>query len=471
MQDPSKAERQILTVTQLNRLSRQLLETHLSLLWVEGEISNLARPASGHAYFTLKDQGAQIRCAMFKNRSQFLRIQPRDGMKVLVRGRVSIYEGRGDYQLIVEHMEDAGLGALQRAFEMLRNKLAQEGLFAQERKRPLPIPPKHLAVITSATGAALRDILAVFKRRHASLPITVIPVPVQGKEAPPAIVKAIAQANTYGQFDVILLARGGGSLEDLWAFNEEVVARAIATSKLPVITGVGHETDTTIADFVADLRAPTPSAAAEMLSPDAEDWFQSFIGYEILLREALQRIIRRHRERIAFTTKALRLAQPKMEQQSQRVDHLEYRLRSNIEQKLLRQQTQIQTKSDRLHRLHPARQLQAQQRQWQHFNARLVKASPLAFILQKQQACTQAQQRLTQQMLQQQKFGQQRLTAVMQLLHSLSPLQTLERGFAILTDESDKLVTNANQVKVGQTLRAQLKQGELQLTVIETALN
>src|SRR5690625_2927780 len=257
--------RDVLSVSQLNRRSKQILETHLPLVWVEGEVSNLSRPSSGHWYFTLKDDQAQVRCAMFRNRNQLVRFNPAQGQQLLLRARVSLYEGRGDYQLIVEHMEEAGFGALQRAFEELKTRLSQEGLFASERKRPLPTLPKHIGVITSPTGAAIRDILSVLKRRFPAVPVTVLPVPVQGKEAAPAIVSALDLANRSELFDVLILARGGGSLEDLWPFNEEAVARAIYASRTPVVSAVGHEVDFSIADFVADVRAPTPSAAAELV--------------------------------------------------------------------------------------------------------------------------------------------------------------------------------------------------------------
>src|SRR5690606_35272474 len=289
---PTGTEREILSVSQLNRRAKQLLETHLPLLWVEGELSNVSQPSSGHWYFTLKDDQAQVRCAMFRNRNMLVRFKPQQGQQVLVRARVSLYEGRGDYQLIAEHMEEAGTGALQRAFEALKAKLGAEGLFDEARKRPIPTLPRHIGVITSPTGAAIRDVLTVLERRFPSIPVTVIPVAVQGKESAPQIVRALELANRCGLFDVLLLTRGGGSLEDLWSFNEEAVARAVAASQLPVVCAVGHEVDFSIADFVADLRAPTPSAAAELMTPDGEDWLETFIGYEVMLEDAMERKLR-----------------------------------------------------------------------------------------------------------------------------------------------------------------------------------
>ncbi|HKL78459.1 MAG TPA: exodeoxyribonuclease VII large subunit, partial [Gammaproteobacteria bacterium] len=262
----------VYTVSRLNHEARGLLESGFPLLWIEGELSNLSRPSSGHMYFTLKDEQAQVRCAMFRGRNRLLRFKPADGTKVLIRAQVSLYVARGEFQLIVEHMEEAGEGALQRAFEELKRKLAAEGLFADELKRPLPTFPRQVGVITSATGAAVRDVLTTLRRRFPALPVVVYPVPVQGQAAAPAIAEALATANRRAECDVLILTRGGGSLEDLWSFNEPEVARAIRTSDLPVVVGVGHEVDVTIADFAADVRAPTPSAAAELVVPDAREW-------------------------------------------------------------------------------------------------------------------------------------------------------------------------------------------------------
>jgi exodeoxyribonuclease VII large subunit len=262
----------ILSVTELNRRARQLLEVHLATVWVRGEISNLSMPSSGHWYFTLKDDKAQIRCAMFRGNNALLRFKPEHGMQVIARGRVSLYEGRGDYQLIAENLQVDGAGNLQIAFEQLKAKLEDERLFDDDFKQELPTLPKHVGVITSPTGAAIRDILSIFKRRFPAIQISIFPVPVQGADAAPAIIKALQLANKHTGFDALILARGGGSLEDLWAFNEEAVARAVFASEIPVVSAIGHETDFTICDFVADIRAATPSAAAELLSPDIADY-------------------------------------------------------------------------------------------------------------------------------------------------------------------------------------------------------
>ena len=285
-----------LTVTQLNRQVKRLLESNFDFIWVEGELSNFARPASGHWYFSLKDADCQVRCAMFRNRNQRVRQVPANGEAVRLRARVSLYEGRGEFQLIVEHLEPAGAGALQLAYEALKEKLRSEGLFEAGRKRPLPSFPSRIGVITSPSGAAIRDILSVFRRRYPGLESDVLPVPVQGAEAAPAICRALELANQWHAagsryFDVLVVGRGGGSLEDLWAFNEESVARAIVASALPVVSAVGHEVDFTIADFVADARAATPSASAELLSPEALEWLAQFRALERQLARATQRRI------------------------------------------------------------------------------------------------------------------------------------------------------------------------------------
>ena len=264
--------RDIYSVSRLNREVRALIENNFPSVWVQGEISNLARPASGHIYFSLKDENAQVRCAMFRNSNRLLKFKPTDGMQVLVRASAGLYENRGDYQLIVDHMEEAGAGLLQRRFEELKTKLAQEGLFDTEHKQDIPSFPDRIGIITSPSGAAVRDVLSVLNRRFPGIPVLIYPIPVQGDDAPPQIVRMINKACQHNDCDVLILTRGGGSLEDLWAFNDERVARAVFDCQIPLVCGVGHEIDFTIADFVADVRAPTPSAAAELVSPDRLEW-------------------------------------------------------------------------------------------------------------------------------------------------------------------------------------------------------
>ena len=286
------------TVSELNRLTAELLAKHFLSILVEGEISNLSIPASGHYYFTLKDANAQVRCAMFRSHQRKQSVKPENGKHILVKAQVSLYEPRGDYQLIVESIEEAGDGALRRAFDALKLKLSEEGLFSLVHKKNLPTLPKTIGVITSPTGAAIRDILTVLRRRFAAVPVIIYPVAVQGDNAKYEISKAIVKANTLKQCDVLILARGGGSLEDLWAFNEEMVARAIYNSDIPIISGVGHETDVTIADFIADLRAATPSAAAEHATPDQHQWLIKFSEFENRLTNQLQRQVRQNQQKL-----------------------------------------------------------------------------------------------------------------------------------------------------------------------------
>jgi len=390
----------VLTVSQLNRKARQLLEMHLNPVWVEGELTNLAMPSSGHWYFSLKDATAQVRCAMFKPLNQRVGFKPKEGTLVRVRAKVSLYEGRGDYQLIVESLEDAGIGALQKAFEALKKKLAEEGLFSPEFKQPLPAYPTHIGVITSATGAAIHDILNVLKRRYPMATVIVLPVAVQGKGAAEEIASAITLANQTDAvtLEVLIVGRGGGSLEDLQAFNEEIVARAIFASEIPIVSAVGHETDFSIADFVADLRAPTPSAAAELITPHIGDMSRQ-------LEQRCQQCYRRIQEKLRESVQALQLLYSQLkhpgqniQEKIQHLDHLEIRLRQFIKSKLLQQQQQLQSLS--------------------------------------------------------------------QLLHGVSPLNTLHRGYAIVSDVNGHVVQDAAQVKIGDRVSARLKKGVLDCTVI-----
>ena len=398
-----EGNREVLTVTALNRLVRQLIEDGLGTLWVEGEISNLARPSSGHIYFSLKDENAQVRCAMFRQSTRRLGFEPDNGLKVLVRARVGLYEPRGEYQLVVEHMEPAGAGALRQRFEALKAKLAAEGLFDPERKRPLPQVPSRIGVITSPTGAALRDVLIALRRRLPAVEVLIYPTLVQGERAASEIVAALARASERKECDLLILTRGGGSLEDLWPFNEEIVARAIAASAIPVISGVGHETDFTIADFVADLRAPTPSQAAELAVPDR----MSFIGRLSSVGTSLERFLRR-------------------------------RLRD--EQRLL------DVLLHRLGRAHPGVIVRERQQRLDEIETRL------------QRAIRQAVQALA-----------TRAKLIERGLESLSPLATLQRGFAIVSRADDgTLVTRSDQLQAGAEIDVRLASGGFGATVSET---
>jgi len=445
LQLPTAPPRDVLSVTSLNRMAKSLLEGHFPNVLVEGEISNLAMPASGHWYFTLKDEGAQVRCAMFRNRNMGAGFRPRDGMQVLVRGRLSLYEGRGDYQLIAESVEEAGDGALRRRFEMLKQKLAAEGLFASERKRPVPEHVRHVGVITSATGAVIRDIISVLRRRFPAITITLLPVPVQGVEAPPAIVKAIGIANRRAAelgLDVLIVGRGGGSLEDLQAFNEESVARAIHGSGLPVVSAVGHETDFTIADFVADLRAPTPSAAAELLSPDQQEMLQTLEGFALVLRKLVGDRLQRDTRQLLWLTRQLKHPGRRLQEHAQALDILEGRL----------------LRATRHHLAHTVNALE-------RLRQRLSLHSPVTAIRQQLLRQEALRHRLQRAMLQSLQRQQASLAQLARSLDSVSPLQTLHRGYSITFDEHRQVVRSTAQLQAGQTLRTQLGAGAVLSTV------
>jgi exodeoxyribonuclease VII large subunit len=442
----------VLSVSQLNRLARQLLEDCFPMIRVEGEISNLSRPSSGHWYFTLKDSGAQVRCAMFRNRNIRLKFQPVEGGKVLVKGTLSLYEARGDYQLIAEDMQPAGEGLLAARFEQLKQKLQAEGLFDPARKKPLPPHPRHIAVVTSRTGAAIHDILTVLNRRSPGTRVTVLPVPVQGEQAPAAIARAIAVANTLvatgtQDFDVILAGRGGGSLEDLWAFNDERVARAIAASGLPVVSAVGHEVDFTMADFVADVRAPTPSAAAELLSADHRALHDHVTRMQQRLLKGWRQLAVQLAQRIHWQQKRLQAQHPgqRLRQHALRLDELELRLRQAAQRAVTDRQRHLHVLESHLQRHHPGQRLQQMQ-------------TRLAFCQKQLPALVGAQLRVQ----------RQRLQAAMQLLNSVSPLNTLERGYAIVTDTSQQVLRDAGSVAIGVKVRARLAHGELLCTVDDT---
>ena len=435
-----KPTRNIFTVSQLNSNVRKLLEAEFHLVWIEGELSNLTQPASGHIYFSLKDAKAQVSCAMFKGRKQFLRFNPENGQQVLIRARVSLYEARGNFQLIAEHMEEAGDGVLRRAFEELKAKLAAEGLFDEELKLPVPELPERIGVITSATGAAIRDVLSALKRRFPAIPVLVYPVTVQGDKAAPEIARALQLASERQDCDVLLLVRGGGSLEDLWAFNEEIVARAIVDCTIPVISGVGHEIDFTIADFAADVRAPTPSAAAELISPDQETYLQSFLWYQQRIQQLILSKIERHNERLSWLQKRLNQQHPLsyLQQQAQKLDELEQKL-------------------------HIACQylLKDKQHQTQNILGRLLSVSPKHIIVSGQQRTNELAHRLD---LATQSFfhnKKQQLAALSRTMHAISPLETLSRGYAIVTNDAGKNLTESSQVKTGDCIYTQLHRGKL----------
>lgn len=393
-------ERDVWTVSRLNREVRLLVESGLPALWLEGEVSNLSRPASGHVYFSLKDEAAQVRCALWRTAALRLAFTPRNGMQLLVRARVSVYEPRGEYQLIVEHAEEAGEGVLRRRFEELKARLRAEGLFDEAAKRPLPRLPRRIGIITSPTGAAVRDILHVLRRRFAAVPVVIYPVPVQGEGAAAKIAAALALASARAECDVLILARGGGSLEDLWSFNEEIVARAIRAATIPVISGVGHEIDFTIADFAADRRAPTPSGAAELAVPDAAEWLLRLNRDRGRLHNAMARKLALAAERLEWQRRRLAVAHPgqRLRQSGQRLDELQLRLQRAMTQRLAGLRAGFESAA--------------------------------------------------------------------RALNTVSPLATLERGYAIVSRPGDGAILRAaGEVTPGDTLAVRLAQGSLAATV------
>jgi len=446
---PTRTGRDVYTPARLNLETRTLLEKEFGLLWIEGELSNLARPSSGHLYFSLKDARAQVRCAMFRNRNRLLRFRPADGQQVLLRARVSLYEGRGEFQLIVESMEEAGHGALQRAFEALQGKLAAEGLFDDAHKQPLPALPHQVGVISSPSSAALRDVLHVLERRFRALPVIVYPATVQGTDAPASLRAALAAAVHRAECDVLLIVRGGGSLEDLWAFNDEGLVRDLHRCPIPIVSGVGHETDVTLTDFVADLRAPTPSAAAERASPDGEAWHLRLaeLGRRLVLRQ--RSALARHAERLGWLARHLQIHHPEqsLRERSQRIDEIEQRLRrgwqvqrQNSEQRLILARTALSmhTPAARLATLHGT------------------------------QASLDHRLRLAMRHLLDDR--DRLLGSTVRALDVVSPLATLGRGYAIVSDRDDRILRRAGDCAVGDRIEARLAEGRLQCRV-ETVID
>jgi exodeoxyribonuclease VII large subunit len=437
-------ERRVLSVSSLNREARRIVETGLGTVWVEGEISNLSRPSSGHLYWSLKDAEAQVRCAMFRLAARALSFEPENGQQVLVRARASLYEARGEYQLIVDYVEEAGVGALRRRFEELKRRLAAEGLFEAARKTALPKLPRRIGVITSPTGAALHDVLTALKRRFPLTSVLIYPTPVQGPGSADEIARTLALADRRADCDVLILTRGGGSLEDLWSFNEEVVARAIAAARLPVISGVGHEIDFTIADFVADLRAPTPSQAAELAVPDQREWLKRFAHLAQRIALCMQQRLGTERRHLAMLGHRLQRCSPSVQlrERAQRLDELEARLRRSIERR-------IETRKLRLARLATA----------------VAHASPAHRLTRARERWRTAHGDLRRGLLRQVERTQQRLKLASRALTSLSPLATLERGYAIVTDGKGKVLTDSVSVARGSVIDVRLSRGGLAATV------
>jgi exodeoxyribonuclease VII large subunit len=442
---PASQGRRIFTVSELTALVKAQLEAAFGDVWVEGEVSNLRCPPSGHLYFSLKDRAGQLRAVCFRSGGRRLKFVPADGRAVLARGRLTVYEPRGDYQLIVDYLEPVGLGALQAAFEQLKERLAAEGLFDATRKRPLPALPRRVGIVTSPTGAAIRDMLTVLARRFANLHVVINPVPVQGEGAAVRIAEAIDELNALGLADVIIVGRGGGSLEDLWAFNEEAVARAIARSKVPVISAVGHETDVTIADFVADLRAPTPSAAAEVVVKTKTE----LTGRVDQLRQALLRswrlAIERRRDHVRHERRALIDPQRAIEAALQRADELGERLRSAL-----------------------PRVLQRRREQMAGLSQRCRTRSPLELIRSMLLRLGQSRERLARRMQNQDQLARARVEHHLAQLRALSPLAILSRGYSVARRLSDgRILRSAEGVAPGEHIVVLLHEGELRTRVDE----
>ncbi len=437
----------IFSVSRLNATVRKLLEHEMGRVWLTAEISNFTRPSSGHWYFTLKDDNAQVRSAMFRSSNQRVSFRPQNGQQVLVRASVTLYDPRGDYQLIVESMQPAGEGLLQQQFTELKNRLDAEGLFAAEHKQPLPSPARQVGVITSATGAALHDILQVLRRRDPSLPVIIYPTAVQGNDAVPAIVRAIEVANQRQECDVLIVGRGGGSLEDLWCFNDERVARAIFASRLPVVSAVGHETDVTIADFVADLRAPTPSAAAELISRNQTELLRQLLSAQQQMEMAMDFYLARRQRSFA---------------------QLQHRLnQQHPELRLTRQHNLL---SEQQHRLQAAlqQQLQKHSLRFEQLSQRLQRRQPQPQIYQANQELGQLRYRLQQAITQQLNDHRQRFGTLAVQLETASPLATLARGFSVTTKANGEVIKNTRQLQRGDRLRTRLNDGWVESEVTAT---
>ena len=436
---------QVLSVSALNQLIRVHLEEVFPDVWVEGEISNLRIPSSGHIYLTLKDEASQMRAVIFRFTNRGLKFTPRDGMRVLCRGRVSVYEPRGEYQLIIEIMEPRGVGALQLAFEQLKERLNKEGLFDPNRKRPLPVVPKRIGIVTSPTGAAIRDILKVLRRRFANIGILLNPVPVQGEGAAVAIADAIRELSAISDLDVLIVGRGGGSLEDLWAFNEEVVARAIFSSKIPVISAVGHEIDFTLSDMVADLRAPTPSAAAEMVVQSKGELIRRITSVTDRLAAVVRGRLRWVRLELDRQTAAMKDPRAILQTLFFRVDELDSRIKNGVVLTLRNHRKHMKHLQDVLNYQSPVARLRRLSLSVEHMLMRLNQAVTGTF-----------------------KRDRSRLEACLGQLHSLSPLAVLSRGYSLTYRLPEmKLLRDAEEIKRGNQVQVRLSGGVLKCEVYD----
>ncbi len=431
--------RDIYKVTRLNREVRAVLEGSFPALWVQGEISNLARPASGHIYFSLKDQHSQVRCAMFKNRLRSIKFSPENGMEILARANVSLYEGRGEFQLIMDHIEPAGEGALQRAFEELKQGLHKEGLFDDAHKLQIPQFPKSIAIVTSPSGAAVRDILQVLKRRYPLAEVNIYPVPVQGEASAKNIVDALALIEKRQESDVIILARGGGSLEDMWSFNEEVVARAIYQNSIPIVSGIGHEIDYTIADFVSDRRAPTPSAAAELISPDIVELQNNLKQQELNLSRNVRSVLQRYSQKLEQFEKRLPHPSRQLQNISQGLDDVSLRMQQAIKSIIAHKRADLLQVSSEINRFNPQQLLILNKEKCQFLYERLQ--NNLSHIIE---------------------IANARMKHAAHALHTVSPLATLDRGYAIVTyANSKRIIRDTDTLKENDEIRTRLAKGQV----------
>ncbi|MEM8845224.1 MAG: exodeoxyribonuclease VII large subunit [Pseudomonadota bacterium] len=448
--EPSQSDsRTILSVTDINLQLKQSIAASFSLLWIEGEISNLARPASGHIYFSLKDQNAQIRCVMFRINNQRVPFEISNGTQVIVRAKASLYEPRGDLQLIIDNMEEAGYGALQRQFEILKTKLFAEGLFDKEHKRILPSYPKEIAIVTSASSAAIKDFLKISQRRYPICKKSIYNVPVQGTEAPAAITSAIQAINRHTNANIIVLIRGGGSIEDLWAFNDESIARAISNSKIPIVTGIGHEIDYTIADFVADLRAPTPSAAAELTCPDLSAVTHQLSGIQSYLSKFLKDKLETNSQKLDWLSQRIQRMHPKsiVQIQNTTVTRLYERLKKLVHLRLNQDSISLNSFKHRLRNQSPQQQLELNRSKLELIGSQLIN--------------------LSSEQISNHKHRLQLCAATMQ---AVSPLNTLERGYSITMNAKHKarIIRNHNHIKQGDHLITYVANGEIHSRVEST---
>ena len=442
----SPPPRDVYSVSRLCVEANLVLEGRLPAVWMEGELSNVKRYPSGHWYFTVKDEVSQVSCPMWKSKTYRARVAPRDGLRVLVYGKAGVYAARGSFQFNVDYLEDAGEGELRRRYEELKAALAAEGLFDVTAKRPLPKLPRRIGLVTSPAGAAIRDILHILKRRFPSIPVVVYPVAVQGAGAAQEIARALNVASARAEVDVLILARGGGSLEDLWSFNEEVVARAIRACRIPVVAGVGHETDTTIADFAADLRAPTPSGAAELVVPDQAEWRRVLSSHRTRLTAVVRRQLRSHRERLVFLQRRLTQSHPRhrLRDRTQRLDELESRLLTAWRRDQDSREARLRWLSTRLAQTHPGRLLEQQTTDLSRLSDRLGRAIAHQLIRHRS-----------------------RFETAVRTLQAVSPLATVERGYAIVTTDGGAVLRDTAGVQMGSKIEVRLGRGRLRATVTE----